>query len=215
MASPPLQGTHERSISPSPSVESLPAKEPMASQSESLSFKKAMPTRQTTIGTLEAPFKFKPGKMVSLSPVDHAFVCHAIGAICDDHETQSLSQPKSGIYPPKGLPDGLYRDVIRARVVCAYQYYFCMIWFNVALFLQLLLGAATTALASASKTNNLIVTILAAANTINAGVLALMHNSGLPDRYKNDGIEYEAVEMYMRELIDGAIVREGVSREDV
>lgn len=90
-----------------------------------------------------------------------------------------------------------------------------MIWFNVSLFLQLILGAATTALASSSKAHDTSLTILAAMNTVNAGVLALMHNSGLPDRYKNDWVEYEKVEMCLKALIDGGVVREGLSKEDI
>jgi hypothetical protein len=98
--------------------------------------------------------------MHSLSEEDHRYVCRAIGATSDD-EANTLLRPRSVIYPPKGLPDGLYKDVIRSRVVCTYQYYFCEIFFNVSLFLQLILGAATTALASSSKKENTAITILA------------------------------------------------------
>jgi hypothetical protein len=52
-------------------------------------------------------------------------------------------------------------------------------------------------------------------NTVNAGILALMHNSGLPDRYKNDWVEYEKVEMCLKALIDGAVVQKGLSKEDI
>lgn len=76
----------------------------------------------------------------------------------------------------------------------------------------MLLGAAITALASSSTTKTTI-TILAAANTVNAGLLALMHNSGIPDRYKNDWTEYERVELFMKEVIGGGIVRENVTKE--
>lgn len=75
--------------------------------------------------------------------------------------------------------------------------------------------AVVTALASTSKGGNTAITILAAANTVNAGLLALMHNSGLPDRYKNDWTEYEKVESFMKELIVSGIIREEVSRADV
>lgn len=152
--------------------------------------------------------------MSTLSATDHAYVCHAIG-VTSDHEANTLLWPKSIIYPPKGLPDGLYKDVIRSRTICTYQYYFCVILFNVSLFLQLILGAATTALASASTKENTAVTILAAANTVNAGILALMHNSGIPDRFKNDLTEFEKVELFMREVIGGGIVRENVTKEDI
>jgi hypothetical protein len=208
-------GAPERSKSLSSSVNTVPDKETMASPTDTPTFNGTMPSRKDTMETQsEAPFKFQAGKMITLSSTDHAFVCHVIGATSDD-EANSLLHPKSILYPPKGLPDGLYKDVIRSRVVCTYQYYFCMVWFNVSLFAQLILGAAITALASASKGGETSITILAAINTVNAGILALMHNSGLPDRYKNDWTEYERVELYIKELIAGGIVREDVSREDV
>jgi len=85
----------------------------------------------------------------------------------------------------------------------------------VSLVLQILIGAVTTALASSSAAQGTGITILAAANTVNAGLLALMHNSGMPDRFKHDWNEFDKVEMFMKELIDAGIVREGVSKEDV
>lgn len=174
-----------------------------------------MPFRNNTISTtLTAPFKFKIGKMTSLSPADHAYVCHAIGAFSGD-EANTPVHPVSIIFPPRGLPDGLYKDVIRSRVISAYQFYSCVLFFNFSLFLQLALGAAITALASSTTKDNTGVTILAAANTINAGIVALMHNSGIPDRFKNDWTEYEKVELFMKEVIGGGIVRQDITREDI
>jgi hypothetical protein len=40
-----------------------------------------------------------------------------------------------------------------------------------------------------------------------------MHNSGIPDRFKNDWTEYEKVELFMREVIGGGIIREDVTKE--
>lgn len=156
------------------------------------------------------------GKIASLSPADFAIVCHAIGATANG-ETQALLHPTSVIYPPKGLTDGLYKNVIRSRTISQYQYYTCSIFFNISLILQLLLGAALTALGSSSHQNgkNTAITILAAANTVNAGLLALMHNSGLPDRYKKDCDEFDSVYMFMKELMDTGIVKQGLTREDI
>ena len=53
---------------------------------------------------------------------------------------------------------------------------------------------------------------IAAANTINAGLLALMHHSGLPHRYKNDWKEFDGVEIHVKELLESGLVKEGVSR---
>ncbi len=48
-----------------------------------------------------------------------------------------------------------------------------------------------------------------------AGLLALMHNSGLPDRYKKDWSEFENVEMWIEEVARSGVVREGMSKEQV
>lgn len=40
-----------------------------------------------------------------------------------------------------------------------------------------------------------------------------MHNSGLPDRFKNDTDEFDGVVQYLRELMDSGIVKEGMTRD--
>jgi hypothetical protein len=42
-----------------------------------------------------------------------------------------------------------------------------------------------------------------------------MHNSGVPDRFKNDWLEFEKVEMYLEELVHTGIAPEGASKEDL
>jgi len=64
-----------------------------------------------------------------------------------------------------------------------------------------------TALAS-HKTNETAITILAAANTVNAGLVALLHNSGLPNRIRNDWNEYAKAELYITKLLDTGIVED-------
>jgi hypothetical protein len=56
-------------------------------------------------------------------------------------------------------------------------------------------------------------TTIAAVNTINAGLLALMHHSGLPHRYKNDWKEFDGVEVHVKELMESGLVKEGVGRD--
>ncbi len=70
-----------------------------------------------------------------------------------------------------------------------------------------------TALGSSISGNNTVLVILAAINTIVAGLLALMHNSGLPDRYKNDRNEFDEVENTMRELMETGILKAGMTRD--
>jgi len=69
--------------------------------------------------------------------------------------------------------------------------------------------------ASFSTPKQTAITFLAAANTVNAGILALMHNSGIPDRFKNDWTEYEKVKMFLEELMTAGIAPEGESKEDL
>jgi hypothetical protein len=180
---------------------------PPSPPASSLSSFSAVPPKDVSSSSQD-----EPPKVYRLPDADLHIVWEALGAASDD-ERHSLLHPKNFIYPPKGLPDGLYRDVIRSRVVSQYQFFFCSFFFNIALVLQILLGAALTALGSNSKGRDTYITILAAANTVVAGLLALMHNSGMPDRYKNDWTEFDRVEMYLKELIDSGIVKEGLSRD--
>jgi hypothetical protein len=56
--------------------------------------------------------------------------------------------------------------------------------YNICIVLQLLLGATLTALGSISAKHGLAIVILAASNTVNAGVMALLHNSGLREYWQ-------------------------------
>ncbi|PBP19303.1 hypothetical protein BUE80_DR009510 [Diplocarpon rosae] len=155
-----------------------------------------------------------PPPVTRLSHADHAIICQSIGAVSDD-ESARMQHPASFLYPPRGLPSGLYRDVVRSRTTSQYQYYFSSFMFTSALVLQLLLGAALTGLGSTPAGTGTTITVLAAVNTVLAGLLALMHNSGLPDRYKNDWTEFDEVEMYLKELVEAGVVRSGWSCEQV
>ncbi len=139
----------------------------------------------------------QPQSVYRLSHSDHQILCQSIGAVSDD-ENRRILHPTSFIYPPKGLPNGLYKDVIRSRTISQYQYYFSSFMFTSALVIQLLLGAALTGIGSTSAGTGTTITVLAAVNTVLAGLLALMHNSGLPDRYKNDWTEFDEMEMYLK-----------------
>ncbi|KAH6720280.1 hypothetical protein DL95DRAFT_452960 [Leptodontidium sp. 2 PMI_412] len=154
----------------------------------------------------------RPPSVSRLSDIDHSIICQSIGALSND-ESHRICHPSSYIYPPKGLPNGLYKDVIRSRTLAQYEYYFTSLLFTAALIVQLLLGAALTALGSTDFGTNLRITLLAAANTVLAGLLALMHNSGLPERYKNDWTEFDEVEMFLRELVETGIIQSGWSRD--
>jgi len=153
-------------------------------------------------------------KSKTLSKEDLAVVCGAIGCIADP-ESHTLVRIKSAWWPAYGLPDGLYKDVVRARTLSQYAYLSVKVFYNCALLLQLLVGATMTALASVPSIKSWTITGLAATNTVNAGILALLHNSGLPDRYQKDCNEYVQVELYLKELMNTGIVPAGWSRDDV
>ncbi|TVY57640.1 hypothetical protein LCER1_G001154 [Lachnellula cervina] len=145
----------------------------------------------------ESPLPDRHYNITRLSDADLTIVCHAIGA-SSSVESQARLHPTSKIYPPKGIPNGLYKDVIRARHG-----------------VPALAGAALTALGSRATGQELAITILAAANTVIAGLLALLHNSGLPDRFQKDWNEYDDVESFLKELMETGIVKRGMTREDV
>jgi hypothetical protein len=168
----------------------------------------------STAQHLESPLPDRHYNITRLSDADLAMVCHAIGA-SSSVESQAVHHPTSNPYPPKDIPDGLYKDVIRARFSCQYSYWISSTLVNVSMVLQLLLGAALTALGSRTTGQELAITILAAENTVIAGLLALMHNSGLPDRFQKDFNEFDMVESYLKELMDTGIVRKDMTKEEV
>jgi hypothetical protein len=72
--------------------------------------------------------------------------------------------------------------------------------------LQLALSAVLTALGALSDKSGIAITSVAGFNTLFAGILALMHNSGLPDRYRSNRNEFAKVEEYLKEIIDTRLV---------
>jgi len=135
-------------------------------------------------------------------------VCRAIGAFSEDEEKLS---PTINV---KKLPDGLYKDIIQSRQNSQRMYYILATLYNFCLVLQLGLGAILTALGATSKETKLAITTLAAANTINAGIIALMHNSGLPNRYRKDWSEFYRVELFVQELVHTGIIQKDLTVAD-
>lgn len=79
----------------------------------------------------------------------------------------------------------------------------------------MIIGAIITALSASKPPQDFAITVIAACNTVNAGLLALINGSGAPDRYKNDAVEFEKVEKFLEEIMYGRIVKEGVTKEHV
>ncbi|CZR57893.1 uncharacterized protein PAC_07782 [Phialocephala subalpina] len=160
----------------------------------------------------------KPG-VTHLSKTDLDAVRLAIGAppISYEDSTPTSSSPKAATKSQKTIPDGLYKTALKMLSHSTFRYYFIMILYNVSLLLQLLLGAALTGLGSTTNSNGngVAITILAAANTVNAGLIGLLHNSGMPNRFRSDMNEYEKVVEYLQYLMRSGVVGVGETRDDV
>lgn len=155
-----------------------------------------------------------PQKYVSLSRDDHVIVIHDLAGATFPlaaNTASSVDHHDFGIAPPGTL----YATIIKQRNQMKWKYGFLTSFYNIALILQILFGAIMTALAGSKIRNQIALTILSAANTVNAGILALMHNSGLPDRLKNDFGEFEKVEQHVRSVIETGVVKDGWTREEV
>ncbi|KAG9249109.1 hypothetical protein BJ878DRAFT_485549 [Calycina marina] len=133
-------------------------------------------------------------------------LCRALGAISQDEEA-------IGSFSIKNLPDGLFKRILHSRRKSERNYYVCTAIYSTCVVLQVVLGATLTGLGASTSSSNstsyigLALTILAAANTVNAGIVALLHNSGLPGRFRNDWYEFKKVEMHVMELVHSGVVR--------
>ncbi|KAL2208987.1 hypothetical protein CC79DRAFT_1367191 [Sarocladium strictum] len=157
--------------------------------------------RGSVIETLDLP---QPPRHRFLPPAEWATFAHGVGGI-KDGEGQRPVRPHSGGWPPRGMPRGLYKDVVIQRTKCFYLFHVSSIFRWTMLILQILIGATLTALGPSSGNNSLAITILGAANTVVAGLLALMHNSGLPDRFRCDMQEFEKVEDHIRGILEARL----------
>ncbi|KAL2068723.1 hypothetical protein VTL71DRAFT_15061 [Oculimacula yallundae] len=177
---------------------------------------KTMESQISENGHTSVSAPFQPSKLIpavsTLSQDALAEVRRAIGAPPYRFEQPTTT---SSTRIPKHIPEGLYKNTIQKRRKAQFSYYFTSTLYNTCLILQILLSAALTALGSSSKKNGTAITILAAANTVNAGLVALLHNSGLPGRIRSDWNEYDKVEMFLVEVMDSGIVETGMSTADV
>ncbi|KAK4100306.1 hypothetical protein N658DRAFT_487027 [Parathielavia hyrcaniae] len=150
-----------------------------------------------------------------LTPAEWARVAHGLGAIREGEEQHQVVHPTCWYWPPRGLPEGLYRDVVgqRAKYCVGFQLLSSLHWFLMVL--QVMVGAVLTALGSLSTRYSTPITLLAAVNTLGAGLVGLMHNSGLPDRYRMDKAEFIHVEDYIRAVLDTGVVEAQQKAEDV
>lgn len=135
--------------------------------------------------------------------------CKGIGVFKDD-ESEEVVRPISPWWPPKGYRDGLYQDVLVEKTKFTYFFHIVstITWF--LMLLQIAMSAVLTALGSVSTSSSTkegtAITSIAAMNTCVGGILALLHNSGLPARYRSDRNEFYKLEEHLKSIIDTALV---------
>lgn len=167
------------------------------------------------LGQMETQYVLPP--LCTLSEAEYIGVLRSIGATRPNNPSQPVEVASSSpFFAHQHLPNGLYKDIVRTRQKSQLAYYLSSTFYSLALILQLLLGAVLTALGSSSAAKHgVAITVLAAANTVNAGLIALFNNTGMPDRFLNDWNEFEDVEMFVKELIETGLVDTDKTKEQV
>ncbi|CRK15074.1 hypothetical protein BN1708_011343, partial [Verticillium longisporum] len=145
-----------------------------------------------------------------LTPSERAIFARAVGADMDPEDQTPLYPPTSVSWfkPHRRLPSGLYKDVAALRR--KYLFYFHAVAFLrwAGMMMQLFVGAALTGVGAMAFQSGIPITILAGVNTVIAGMLAMLHNSGLPDRYRINQAEFEGVEDVIKAVLNTGIVKD-------
>ncbi|KAF7910958.1 uncharacterized protein EAF01_002466 [Botrytis porri] len=198
---------------PSVMTSTIPADKPNLDSTPSRS---PTPTPQDVdaLGQIETQYVLPP--LCTLSEAEYIGILRSIGATRANNPSQPVEIASGSLFSHRHLPNGLYKDIVQTRQKSQLAYYFSSTFYSLALILQLLFGAVLTALGSSSAAKHgLAITILAAANTVNAGLIALLNNTGIPDRFLYDWNEFEDVEMFVRELIETGLVDTDKTKEQV
>ncbi|KXX82115.1 hypothetical protein MMYC01_201536 [Madurella mycetomatis] len=90
--------------------------------------------------------------------------------------------------------EGLYSDVVGQRVKYRVLYSVISTVRWLLMVPQIVVGGSTTP-----------ITVLPTVNTVGAGLLAMLHNSGILDRYLLDEAEFTMVESFLEELLDTGV----------
>ncbi|KAI0599380.1 hypothetical protein F4775DRAFT_600186 [Biscogniauxia sp. FL1348] len=131
--------------------------------------------------------------------------CQGVGVL-KDHESNEVVRITNRCWPPSGFKDGLYQDVLYEKSKFSYWFHIVNAVQWILMLSQLALGATLTALGSLPKGDGPMITIIAAISTCVSGVLALIHNSGLPYRYRSDRNEFYKLEEHLKSIIDTGLV---------
>lgn len=147
-----------------------------------------------------------------LSPAEWSVLARGVGAVhLDDPECQTPVTPSSSfLFPSRGMPEGLYKDIVVHRNKFFLYFHATSILRWVGMLLQLLISAVLTGIGSMNL-GGVVITTMAACNTIIAGILAILHNTGLPDRYRYNQSEFEEVEDYLKMLLRSRVIEENMT----
>jgi hypothetical protein len=94
---------------------------------------------------------------------------------------------------------GIYRTVIDTQTRMMIQHALLQAFLYFVYFVQIIIGAALTALGATSSRHETVITILGAFNTVLAGVLALIKGSGQPQKLGKDRIGYRRLQDWIEE----------------
>ncbi|KYK59363.1 C6 transcription factor [Drechmeria coniospora] len=149
-----------------------------------------------------------------LTAADWSIIAARIGGAVDVEQHKAV-HPTHWWWPPSGMPPGLYRDIVTYRSKFFYLFHATSIIRGTLMILQLLVGATLTSLGAMSLVDGTPITVLGAINTVTAGLLALLHNSGVPDRYRYDMAGFGDLEDNIKELLDSGIVPADMTMDQV
>lgn len=149
-----------------------------------------------------------------LTPAEWNIIANGIGGV-QDAESHKPVRPGRAWFPAANMPQGVYRDVVQERNKYFLLYHASFIAQAALMVLQLLIGASVTSLGAMNLHSGIPITVLGAVNTVIAGLIALLHNGGLPDRFRFDMIQFEEIEDHIKELLDSAIVPANMTTDQV
>ncbi|KAI1504581.1 hypothetical protein F5X99DRAFT_423439 [Biscogniauxia marginata] len=94
---------------------------------------------------------------------------------------------------------GIYRSVIEAQTKKYLQHAALQAFLYACYFAQIIIGAALTALGPTASRYERVITVLGAANTILAGVLAMIKGSGQPQKLGKDRVGFRRLQDWIEE----------------
>ncbi len=107
---------------------------------------------------------------------------------------------------------GMYRRILQEKRAKTLQYNVLSSFVTTGHVVQILVGAALTALGPGAADHTVAITALGATNTVLAGLFALIKGQGLPDRLHKDAVEFRRVQDWIEET-DALLVAGVVGRD--